>query len=1075
MKVWLYYRLSRDEDEELNSLNNQRKIIYNFAVSNGHEVVGESFDDNVSGMHFNREGIEKIYEVVEAGKIEAIIVKDLSRLGRHRTQTALFIDYLREHDVRVLSATENIDTFNENDDLIIGFKGLVNDFYARDGSRRVRTGYRQKQKEGIVTIPPFGYFKDKNTKKVVVVEEAAETVRLIFSAYVGGSGMKAIARTLNEQRRKTPALMQMELLNKRLPNTQDGILKKYLWDATMVARILRDESYIGTLICHKSERNKINKTFRFTDPEEQFRHENYLPIIVTCEIWEQAQALLTERKEKNVRAGTNRGILRYGGLLRCKDCGRTFIGKRIKLKSGEQVAYVCDTYHRYGKEHCSSHMVDEKTLDRLIGAEILRKAGVSLDGRLTVGWAIRERDTDSRFVKELLRSIQMMKDKYNAQSVLIPFHYEEDGEVCRHIAAQLPDDTAVCLNEKYLSEDMLSIIGNMDLLVGVRLHSLIYAAIMGVPLIGISYDPKCTAFLNSVGLDKLSTKENFTAELFMPEAERVLETGKEQVERVEVHMVELSRKLDTNEKMICAIMEKSRKHTMQDPQNNTEKKDKSGVRTAGAISFVFLLTLFAKLLGVVREMMQANIFGTGVDADLYTASYNSTLYLFTTMCYALCIAAVPILTKEFAADRKRGEKAANNLLTITLLGSLAAVVLWQIFASTPLVGTIWDLDAAELPRLASYIRIMACALPVVAAAYLNVAIFQATDHYELQGSMSIPYNAFLAIFLVTLGAKWGIKGVVIASSCAWLLQLAMSIPYAKKEHYVYRPMLDRKADYVGTYFKTALVTVLTTSIFLFCYLIDTATATALNDSAVSAFYYADKLFTPLTTSVLYSISAVMFPRFNREFTKEDSKGYLGYIWNVTENTLLFILPVCAMMCAFGTDIIRVIFESGSFTAESTEMTGSIFARYALGMSAFAVLDLLNKAYYAMKKTLVPLLINLGVLVLNLILNRVFYTDTGVALATSLALTIGAIAMTIQLFRGTKIVRLVPLLKGLAATAAMAVVLYGGRSLLVAADDSKLMLVVKCGLTGVVGCVVYVLVSMILKQNIIADTIKKFKK
>ena len=388
MKVWLYYRLSRDEDEELNSLNNQRKIIYNFAVSNGHEVVGESFDDNVSGMHFNREGIDKIYEVVEAGKIEAIIVKDLSRLGRHRTQTALFIDYLREHDVRVLSATENIDTFNENDDLIIGFKGLVNDFYARDGSRRVRTGYRQKQKEGIVTIPPFGYFKDKNTKKVVVVEEAAETVRLIFSAYVGGSGMKAIAHTLNEQRRKTPALMQAELLNKRLPNTQDGILKKYLWDATMVARILRDESYIGTLICHKSERNKINKTFRFTDPEEQFRHENYLPMIVTCEIWEQAQALLAERKEKNVRAGTNRGILRYGGVLRCKDCGRTFIGKRIKLNSGERVVYVCDTYHRYGKEHCSSHMVDEETLDRLIGAEILRTKKMYEENWSRMEWLI---------------------------------------------------------------------------------------------------------------------------------------------------------------------------------------------------------------------------------------------------------------------------------------------------------------------------------------------------------------------------------------------------------------------------------------------------------------------------------------------------------------------------------------------------------------------------------------------------------------------------------------------------------------------------------------------------------------
>ena len=372
MKVWLYYRLSRDEDKELNSLSNQRNIIYHYAITNGHEVVGESFDDNVSGMHFNRAGIDKIYEVVEAGLIEAIVVKDLSRLGRHRTQTALFIDYLREHNVRVLSATENIDTFNEADDLIIGFKGLVNDFYARDGSRRVRTGYRQKQKEGIVMIPPFGYFKDKNTKQVVIVEEAAETVRMIFTAYIGGHGLKAIAKMLNEQKRKTPALTQLGLLNKHTPNTQDGILKKYLWDGRMVGRILQDESYIGTLICHKSERNKINKTFRFTEPEEQFRHENFFPPIVSREIWEQAQVLLAERKKRNVRAGANQSILRYGGLLRCEDCGRSFVGKRIHTKSGERVEYTCDTYHRYGKEYCSSHTVDERILDELITKELIQ-------------------------------------------------------------------------------------------------------------------------------------------------------------------------------------------------------------------------------------------------------------------------------------------------------------------------------------------------------------------------------------------------------------------------------------------------------------------------------------------------------------------------------------------------------------------------------------------------------------------------------------------------------------------------------------------------------------------------------
>jgi len=370
MKAWLYYRLSRDEDEELNSLMNQRKIIYDYAVSQGHEIVGESFDDNVSGMHFNREGINKIYEVVDAGLIEAVIVKDLSRLGRHRTQTALFIDYLRENNVRVLSATENIDTFNENDDLVIGFKGLLNDFYARDNGRRVRTGYRQKQKEGIVTIPPFGYFKDKNTKQVVIVDEAAETVRLIYSLYVSGSGMKSIARRLNEEKRKTPAQIQMELLRKRQPNTQDHIRKKYIWDSTMVSRILRDESYIGTLICHKSERNKINKTFRFTEPEEQFRHEDFFPPIVSKDVWQEVQNLLAQRKEVNVRAGEDRPILRYSGLLRCDDCGRTFVGKRVKLKERERVEYICDTYLRYGKEHCSSNVIREELLDHLIMEEL---------------------------------------------------------------------------------------------------------------------------------------------------------------------------------------------------------------------------------------------------------------------------------------------------------------------------------------------------------------------------------------------------------------------------------------------------------------------------------------------------------------------------------------------------------------------------------------------------------------------------------------------------------------------------------------------------------------------------------
>ena len=431
MRVWLYYRLSRDEDKQFNSLKNQYSIIESYALNNGHTIVGSSFDDNVSGMHFNRAGIDELTEAVEKGMIDAVIVKDLSRLGRHKTQTALYIDYLRQNNVRVLSATESIDTFNEADDLIIGFKGLMNDFYARDGSRRVTAGLRQKQKAGLVITPPFGYFKDNNTKQVVIVPEAAETVHLIFSSYLNGMGVKAIAAMLNESGNKTPARMQKHLTGKRLPEKQEMILKKYLWDATMVSRILQDESYTGTLICHKSERNKINKTNRITSPDEQFRHENFLPVIIPRELWEQAQTLMAMRKRESVRAGEGRPILRYSGLITCGDCGRAFTGKRVKQKNGERVEYICSTYLRYGKEHCGAHAIREEYLDDIVRQELqntksqYQSLWTQLEKAIE-GWLPKTTNTQQQLKKqreriELLEEevetilMERIRDKENAQ------------------------------------------------------------------------------------------------------------------------------------------------------------------------------------------------------------------------------------------------------------------------------------------------------------------------------------------------------------------------------------------------------------------------------------------------------------------------------------------------------------------------------------------------------------------------------------------------------------------------------------------------------------------------------------
>ncbi len=372
MRVWLYARLSRDEDDELNSLTNQQNIIRKYADKNNYTVVGESFDDNVSGMHFNREGIKKIYEVVENKLIDGVIVKDMSRLGRHKTQTALFIDYLRENDVKVLSVTEKLDTSNENDNLIIGFKGLFNDMYARDISRKVRAGFLQKQKEGLVMIPPMGYFKDKNTKEIIIMEEPANIVRRIFQMYLDGYGLKNIAQTLNNESVKTPRFYQQKYIGKGIPYTKPEITSRYLWEGTAVKRILQNEFYTGTVVCHQSYTNKINHIRKNLPTDEHFRHENFVPAIIDKDVFDKVQYLLENKKHNNVRASSNKPYHRYTGLIKCGDCGSSFSCKTRKYKGKEPYyEYVCNSYHRYGKEHCSPHRINETVLDEIVYSELL--------------------------------------------------------------------------------------------------------------------------------------------------------------------------------------------------------------------------------------------------------------------------------------------------------------------------------------------------------------------------------------------------------------------------------------------------------------------------------------------------------------------------------------------------------------------------------------------------------------------------------------------------------------------------------------------------------------------------------
>ena len=361
MRVWIYARLSNDDDQEMNSLLNQQEICHGFAEQHGYTIVGQSFDDNVSGMKFNRRGLDELTAAVDADKIDAVIVKDLSRLGRHRTQTALFIDYLREHQVRVISATEGIDTFRDEDDLIIGIRGLMNDYYARDISKKIRAGYRQKQREGIVITPPFGYRKDRNTNTIELHPEASETVQIIYSLYLQGHGQKEIARRLNALGQKTPAQLRAEQCGKEVcaaSKTKDG---RYVWTYASVKNILVEEAYTGVLINHRSETNSGKA--RRLEQAEWYRHENFFPAIIQRDIWEKAQQKL---KAQARPANGNKAKHRYAGLILCKECGSPFVPMIRYWNGKRRVEYVCKGYHRNGKSYCSSHRIHEEVLDAAV-------------------------------------------------------------------------------------------------------------------------------------------------------------------------------------------------------------------------------------------------------------------------------------------------------------------------------------------------------------------------------------------------------------------------------------------------------------------------------------------------------------------------------------------------------------------------------------------------------------------------------------------------------------------------------------------------------------------------------------
>lgn len=367
MNVYGYARISRDEDNKKESIETQKKVLVDYAVEQGLNVIDIFEDNNVSGYTFERPSLTKLKELIENNKVDILIAKDLSRIGRHNAKTLLFLDYLDEHKVRLMLKNDNYDS-NSDDDSIIGIKTWYNEMYLKDLSKKIKTNIRQKQKEGLVIVPCYGYMKDPyNPKKFVIDEEVVDTIKLIFKLYIDGMGCTKIAHYLNEHHYETPSIHKMKKFGF---GWKPDWTQKELWYSTSIKSIIRNDAYIGTLRCGVTKIAKMKGKKERVPKEEQIVHEKFFPTIISKEDFELVGQLASSRYNNKVRA-KNQKIHRYAGILKCGDCGKGFVARRSKnVALGYKITYVCATFHKYGSELCNGHRIFENDIDELVFGEI---------------------------------------------------------------------------------------------------------------------------------------------------------------------------------------------------------------------------------------------------------------------------------------------------------------------------------------------------------------------------------------------------------------------------------------------------------------------------------------------------------------------------------------------------------------------------------------------------------------------------------------------------------------------------------------------------------------------------------
>lgn len=382
-KVGIYLRLSQEDkvkkDTESNSIENQRRIIKKYIDSNEDLVfISEYADDGYSGTSFNRPGFQEMLKDLKNSKIDTIIVKDLSRFGRNYVEVGRFLeDTFPTMRVRFISIIDKIDSFKNpesSSSMLVNFKNLINDEYARDISRKIKSVYRIKQKKGeyIAAHVPFGYRKDPDNKYHLLIDmEGAKIVKLIFELALNNKTAIQIADYLNERKFPTPSQYKKQKGQFYKTNiVTDENIDEIKWNPRIISNILRNEIYTGNLIQNK--KNKISYKLKKridVEKEDWIKVENTHEALVSKEdfkwIQEKYYSKIIQIRRKN------HDYALFSGFLICNDChrGLYYLESRRPRKDGSRLKYyICGT-NKVNSKGCTPHRIKE---DDLI--EIVRKS-----------------------------------------------------------------------------------------------------------------------------------------------------------------------------------------------------------------------------------------------------------------------------------------------------------------------------------------------------------------------------------------------------------------------------------------------------------------------------------------------------------------------------------------------------------------------------------------------------------------------------------------------------------------------------------------------------------------------------